>query len=170
MNDFTPIPDWKSLSTEERRAIFEPAWNGGATAQEISFLFTNVTRCAVIGAVHRAKLPKRPPNNGNPSRVKIHKPRPATKTVAHSAFITDPDAPPPSASVMHMIDNNRAPLAGVVPISLLDLPNREGVRCRFPVDGGYCGAQSGDRMYCESHERIVYKVTDKIRMPREARR
>jgi len=71
---------------------------------------------------------------------------------------------------MHMIANNRAPLAGTTPVDILSLPNRPGVLCRFPVIGGYCGAASGTHMYCQAHHAIMYRETDhKFRMPKEAR-
>lgn len=56
------------------------------------------------------------------------------------------------------------PLPGVPPISMMELPDGRGVRCRWPVTGGYCGLPSGERTYCDHHHEMARgKGTDSER-------
>lgn len=50
-----------------------------------------------------------------------------------------------------------ASLGDAKPISLMDLPDRPGVLCRWPVTGGYCGLPSGDRTYCSDHHKMAFR-------------
>lgn len=174
----TNLPIWPTLTNAEKMAIILPAWNDGKSAGEIAWLFSGASRNAIIGVIHRAKLPKRPDDietGGRTARPKITKPKPIKPSAkSASAFVSRPEPDPVDNSVMHMIQNNRAPLAGTTPVDILALPNRIRVMCRFPVDLdghlGYCGIPSGDRMYCETHHAVMYRPTEKFRMPKEARR
>lgn len=173
------IPDWSTLNTTEKMAIITPAWMDGKSANDIAWMFQGASRNAIIGMIHRQKLPTRSaastPKPGIKPKPKIPKPPKPKKpskpsAISATAFVSMPEPIPPTDSVMHMIENNRAPLAGTTPISILHLPNRPGVLCRFPVVGGYCGLSSGDKMYCPDHHRIVYRPAEgKFRMPKEAR-
>jgi len=169
-------PDWTSLTSAEKQTAIRPLWMEGKSASEIASQFTGATRNSIISALHRGKMTgssNKPVKAAATKAPKIsnkvqgrEKPRSA---VTLPKFSAHPDAEPPSASVMEMIENNRPPLAGTTPISILDLPNRPGVLCRFPVVGGYCGQPSGDKTHCKAHHGIMYRETDKIRMPKEAR-
>lgn len=63
-------PDWKSLTPPQRLEILEPHRVEGASASEMAMLFTNASRNAVIGVLHRAKLPLLASLNGRPSMGK----------------------------------------------------------------------------------------------------
>lgn len=183
----TDIPDWNEITGPEKDAIIRPLWDDGVSASLIAIHhFRNATRNMVIGRVTRGKmqarkpaqvlrdtrmkpLPKPPKPPKQAKAPKARKPIPAQPgTPPIMSTIPDPDMP--SASVMHMIENNRPPLPGMIPVDILHLPQRPGVRCRFPVVGGYCGAPSGDKTHCPTHHEIMYRPTEKIRMPKEARR
>lgn len=162
-------PDWSTLTTAERDAIITPLWADGLSAGVIAdTAFIGATRNMVIGRVHRAKLPKRNERTNLPPRSKKRKLPMAI--VSHSAFVSVSEPDEPTQSVMDMIARNRPPLPWTKPIGILDLPSRPGVRCRFPVTGGYCGVECGDKMYCVDHHAIMYRPSDPMRMPREARR
>lgn len=59
--------------TPERIAILTKMWADGSSASEIARSFGGVTRSAVIGKVHRLKLPKRP---ADVARMNIKRSRP----------------------------------------------------------------------------------------------
>lgn len=172
--------DWRSLSAEEKIALVKPLYEAGNSCGQIADMFMGVTRNMIIGCIHRSnaikKRPRKPPVK-KPIVPPAPKPKPA---VARKPLPAQPGTPPiiqvlpepdmPSERVWHMINNNRPPLAGIAPTALIDLPTREGVVCRFPVVGGYCGAASGDAMYCKTHHAIMYRPeTQKLRVPKEAR-
>lgn len=166
------MPIWTDLTPAEKQEAIRPLWKSGKSAGEISRYFTGATRNSIISALHRggmagtsSKTAKIMPEKNPPEPKPQRKP----SAISASAFTAHAVADPVSESVMHMIENNRAPLPGIDPIIILDLPNRPGVKCRFPVQGGYCGATSGDRMYCKTHHAVMYRPTEKMRMPREAR-
>ena len=54
-NGWRKIFDW----TDERTAILRRMWEEGYTAQEIADHFGGITRCSVLGKIHRLKLPRR---------------------------------------------------------------------------------------------------------------
>ncbi len=172
---------WKSLSRDEKIALVKPMFEGGDSAQVIADAFEGVTRNMVIGVINRAKSIKKRPRKPPAKKQAPPKPKPRAKLekpvatkklppISASGFSSIPDPPEPTESVMHMINNNRPPLAGKVPVDIMGLPNRPGVLCRFPVIGGYCGVASGDKMYCRDHDAIMYRETEhKIRVPKGVR-
>lgn len=175
-----PKPIWTKLTPEQKQTAIRPLWTDGKSASEIAAYFVGATRNSIISALSRGKMvgTKNKITSAQASlRAKKSKEPHKTKTkhknpmsvVSSSAFVTIANPDPPSSSVMAMIETNRPPLAGTTPISILDLPNRLGVVCRFPVIGGYCGVKSGDQMYCKTHHAVMYRETDKLRMPKEAR-
>jgi len=167
--------DWKSLSPDQKIALVKPLWDAGNSSGYIADMFDGVTRNMVIGVIHRAgSIKKRPATpkpkpKPKPKPVKVREPLPAQPgTPPIVKAIPDPDMP--TERVWHMINNNRAPLAGIRPVPLLKLPERKGTLCRFPVTGGYCGADCGDAMYCPTHHALMYRPeTSKLRVPKEAR-
>lgn len=170
----TGLPHWPDLSASERMAIVTPLWLSGQSNSQIATRFTGATRNSVIGQIHRAKLvrarsqpkakstPKKSPRLPIAKAIEAKPARHAPPVPEH----TNPDVP---VAVDRMITTNRPPLAGVKPISILDLPYRSGTLCRFPVEGGYCGAASNDQVYCPTHHRICHVDTGKMHMPKEAR-
>jgi hypothetical protein len=168
------LPVWQDLSAAERRDIIKPLWLAGLSATQICGHFHGfVTRNAVIGVIHRSRKAwgLRP---ARPSKPAVRRTNPVKRRVPNSPHIDSPvkrkpampDNPPDDMpdldagetpdSVRDMIDNLRPPIAGTTPISIMDLPHRVGIRCRFLVVGGYCGVPSGDHMYCRTHHRIAY--------------
>lgn len=151
--------DWKSLSSDQKIALVKPLYEAGNSSGQIADMLDGVTRNMVIGVIHRSgKIKKRERRPKVKPPVVPPKPKPA---VARKPLPAQPGTPPivqvlpdpdmPTERVWHMIHNNRAPLPGVEVVPLLKLPDRKGTLCRFPVTGGYCGADSGDAMYCKTH-------------------
>lgn len=177
------LPNWQSLNGEARLEIITPMWQAGKSAMEIAMCFSNASRNAIVSAIRRGKITG--PNSKSSAirtrmlmvrRENAGKPKPPkTKTVRKPVAakpplierLPEPDLPP--SRVQQMIDGNRPPLPGCAPVPLIELPNRPGVMCRFPVEGGYCGAGCGDAMYCDTHQAIMYRPANKIQVPKEAR-
>lgn len=183
----TSLPDWSALTKEQKDEIIRPLWAEGKSASEIAFYFSGASRNAIIGRVSRGKMKSgrvigstvRPKAPGIAKRMRnpenLDRPKPKMRLAMNADFVTIANSDPPSQSVMDAINSERPPLAGTVPIDILSLPNRSGVRCRFPVAGEgtnmmYCGAACGDKAYCPTHWAMAYKPTEKLRMPKEARR
>lgn len=165
--------DW----TDERIERLRELWAKGLTAPEIAVaLGGGVTRCSILGKVHRLGLPHRAPGKkaqkspkAKPAPRVARKPR-GSKTAAlergialrlnrmqHYPFIA-------SAPIW---TNNDAwePLAGTIPVPLLEL-RRDS--CRWPVGGssktpatGFCGCAAVEgKSYCpEHHARSVGRGT-----------
>lgn len=159
-------PDWNALDRDGRVAIIKPAWDKGWSATQIAVLFENCTRNMVIGIIHRAKLQRAvlpkptksrvppPKRKAAPNPNKTPKPKPIRN---RNTVIADHGAPPPSdVHASKWLDQKRPPIEGTTPIGILQLPNRPGVLCRFPVVGGYCGQASGENTYCETHSAFAY--------------
>lgn len=170
MSDGEPLPHWDEITSAEKRAVFEPLWRDGKSAGEIALHhFRGASRNAVIGAISRAKL-QRAPGQVRPKKEpkpRAPRPKPAPRAVPSREMpLRAPPAPEstPADKVLHLIENPRPPLKGVPPISMLELPGRPGIRCRFPVQGGYCGASSGEHMYCRAHWPRVYTPEAVARM------
>lgn len=157
------LPVWSELTGDERREMIKPLWDAGHSAGDIMRHFVGATRNAIIGVVHRAKWQRAPSVNlansvrknkerrkavPNPPKPKVIKVKPATiDPVTLGDQVTEK---------VDWIHQERPPLPGTTPISLVDLPAREGGVCRFPVQGGYCGVQTGENMYCGAHHRCMY--------------
>lgn len=168
-----PIP-WEPQGPrrEEIRNLVRDRWQAGDSASEITFYFVGASRKAVIGIVHRMKI-------GNGQRVAKIKPLPKSKAPYAGAHISkasrrqnDPVRQKPTkkaltmpsdqddqdiSKVRKLINELRPPLPGTTPLTILELPNRPNVVCRFPVEGGYCGQPSGEFTYCETHQRLAYR-------------
>lgn len=146
------LPNWSDLSPDDRRAIIMPLWKDGNTAASIAGKFVGATRNMVMGTIHRAKLHRdKPTPVVKPAPKKVN--RVKTQTLVDlglEEYKAKPDR-------IDIVNTNRPPLPGIEPISMLELPNRPGFRCRFPVVGGYCGDHIGqDDMYCPTHRRFMY--------------
>lgn len=152
------MPTYDTLTRDERVSTIGEMWLNGLSAGQIAIAL-KTTRNTIIGIVHRNHINRE-------RRVAVPSSKPPARAKPHVTKARLPVAPRIMVAVVRqsaddMIANNRPPIDGIAPISLLELPNREGVMCRFPVIGGYCGAPSGERMYCDHHHRYVYT-------PREA--
>jgi hypothetical protein len=155
-----PRPDWLTLDRDQRREIVLPLWLEGKSARDIAAKFQNATRNGIIGLVARAKLPKRANKVRDKVAPKTKKAKPAKSRYKPSIMpnpnrMAEPDLKPEPSFAW---DRERPPLPGITPIGILSLPGRAGVLCRFPVIGGYCGAPSGEKMYCADHHGFVYSA------------
>lgn len=160
------LPNWHDLTTDARKAHVLPLWLEGKSAGEIAATFRNASRNAVIGIVNRAKMKRgktAPAKNPRKPRTPRVKPPMAIKPKPHEHpdRVVSIDIDPP-VSASKWIDQDRPPLPGATPISIMDLPNREGIVCRFPVQGGFCGVASGDHTYCETHRRYAYTARTEV--------
>lgn len=160
-------PNWHEISTEARRNIIRPLWLEGLSAGEIARgHFVNATRNAIIGYVARMKLSRGKvtarPNPQKPKAPKARKPTPARIAKADSkrerAEVPEDDMPK-ARDGFDLVRDYRPPLAGSVPLTLMQLPNSPtGVACRFPVQGGFCGIPpDGEKdVYCRTHSRLAH--------------
>lgn len=147
---------WETMTQAERdRAAIDGRANGKSASQIAAMYGT--TKNAIIGYWGRVKnrghvLPPVGSAKPKPKPVRAPKPKPPPRPEPDRIAVP----PPMPVDRTDWTTQCRPPLAGVPPVSLVDLPNREGVRCRFPVTGGYCGAPSGEAMYCPDHHGFVY--------------
>lgn len=152
-------PSWRALTHDQKVAVLREKWvEGGMTAGQIAALYSDATRNSIIGKVRRAKM-----HRGRVMTVKSAGPDKKQQPRNHRIKIVKmpdtsddlPDTDIPKAKLWDMINGNRPPLPGIVPISIMEMPARG--RCRFPVQGGYCGDTCHDpRTYCDAHYAISY--------------
>lgn len=161
----TATPDWADLTREQKEAIIRPLWLGGKSAGEISHYFVGASRNAVIGVITRAKMGSRAalPNRarGKAEGKRLSEAKAAKKIqrlpMAAPAFVSHiPEPEPIRPGAFNPLAGERPPIEGAAPISILELPNRPGGRCRFPVIGGYCGVHA-ETTYCPTHSRYAYQ-------------
>lgn len=153
--------------TPERVAKLLEIWPGGATAKEAAAIIGGVSRCAVIGKVHRLGLPKRP-QDGRGSKIvapevlaqklkkvrdrSAHKQR-VRRALARGAAVPEfqPSAPEPQIPAAPAYEGSRN-------LPFAELGARE---CRF-IEGDApeylsCGNQVvGDGSWCRHHQQIVW--------------
>lgn len=165
-------PFWADLNKQEREAIIQGPWLAGTPAGKIALTyFRGANRNKIIGAVNRSpfKTARRdlPPRATNPARERapksqtvIHRVRAPTKVATTEKRPPAPEPEPPTwPDGYDPIAMLPLPLPGVEPCDIMKLPTRgmKAVeRCRFMVQGGYCGAPSGDEEWCRGHWPYVY--------------
>lgn len=154
--------EWNNLSPVERRYLVKTFWIAGASAGETAMRIPGANRNKVIGIWTRLKLKREMTKAAKSAQVRAA--RPKKEPMPKPAPVVNQDR-----SVQEMVDYLPDPIDGHVPIGIMDLPSRPGVRCRFPVVGGYCGAPSDEKTYCEHHMAIAYRPVEKLRMPKDAR-
>ena len=123
----------------ERDALLARLWAEGYSASQIaSGMDVDVTRCAVIGRVHRLKLPGRKPR----APASKSPPRPRVRQ-----FVPKPPAPPPP----------EPPPPGEPRMRKLPLAKLKPTSCRWPVNDGapvflFCAAEAASgEVYCGFH-------------------
>jgi GcrA cell cycle regulator len=147
--------------TEDRVDMLEKLWTQGLSASEIALaLGGNVTRCAVIGKVHRLGLPARRERinpMGRTIRVYHQRPpRPKRKRISKAKVRKPIVVLPELVSLPPPLSKAWEPLPETTPISLMALTDAV---CRWPVGGdhetpgvGFCGCPvAPGRSYCPQH-------------------
>ena len=140
------LHDWNDETVEELKRL----WANGLSATEIAVAMNIVSRDAVLGKVHRLKLPTR--RMFKPLKAKPA-PRPKRST-ANVNILRTPAAPVGPRRLFAAappVENAWEPLEGSSPVSLLDLRDDQ---CRWPVGEPvlFCGCQAIEkRSYCEHH-------------------
>lgn len=138
--------------TDERIATLQRLWADGRSATEISYALGGVSRNAVLGKLHRLKLPAR--ENVAP-RVAAPKVKPL---VGSSQFAKGKPDPAKMAEVKK-IENRPAPADMPKPL-LVKLFDLESSDCRWPVSGEkadmlFCGHNVEPGCpYCPGHKRM----------------
>ncbi|UNE54337.1 GcrA family cell cycle regulator [Bartonella machadoae] len=162
--------------TYERVELLKKLWSEGLSASQIAAQLGGVSRNAVIGKVHRLKLPGRGKTAQGGSRAQKAPPSPSsprarrtpsavvpTDAVSSSAEVTALKVEPIAEDVTEtdLPTNSNV----VVPISRqLNLLQLSENTCRWPVgdplspDFHFCGADSGENgPYCAFHAKIAFQ-------------
>jgi GcrA cell cycle regulator len=170
--------DWSGASI----ALLRRRWAEGASARAIAKeLGSGVSRCAVLGKVHRLELkqPEFKQRHGRKERVRARRPRPAAKgkragrrevsrlTAAFIALGLDTVFGAPDVRTAHQFAGQAFGAA----CGLLDLSE---TTCRWPIgepdaaDFAFCGAAPFRRYpYCVGHCLIAYRPDSGESVPRE---
>lgn len=130
---------WADLLPAEKLALVYPLWISGMSANQCAARL-ETTRNSIIGVISRAKVPKAE------RTIKPVVPKPSRK-------LRVPKDIPHKTEPVEIAETAWLPLSGSSPITIMDLPPRSGVVCRWPVAGGYCGLPSGEAVYCATHTR-----------------
>jgi len=143
--------------TGANREKLEKLWSAGYSARLIAAEFPGTTRNAILGAVHRLKLPKRKvavsAERAVYKRTSPRRPRVKVQPCFPSKPFCDPIIPIPDSALR---------------VSLFD---RKENQCCYPIEGMiYCGAdkQAGSS-YCPWHHRRVWVKPIKTRKVSEPR-
>ena len=129
--------------TDERDAVLTRLWAEGYSASQIAdqIMGVTVSRCAVIGRVHRLKLPARK------EREPARKPRPRRTR----GFVPKPPAPPPRP--------DPPPPPNEPKMRRLKLVELKPTSCRWPIGDApflFCGASAAEGgVYCPFHQRMA---------------
>lgn len=157
--------------TEERTAELIRLWTEGKSGTEIKNILGAVSRSAVIGKVHRLKLPKRPENDRALGRIngkiglakqrreqQLARPKRATGRGSTNNALAH--------NIHRKLKRRRDPAEAHAPI-LLDVTNarpwieRKTGECAYPVGGQgadtlSCCAPCEGHTYCAGHRRIMF--------------
>ncbi|ALE03364.1 GcrA family cell cycle regulator [Bartonella ancashensis] len=164
--------------TSERVELLKKFWNDGLSASQIAAQLGNVSRNAVIGKVHRLKLPGRGKTTQSVSRAQKNQADVSSSTSRINRAVS-PIASVNAASSnvgttdlnVELVDDDVAKgdvfakSDVVVPIARhLNLLQLSENTCRWPVgdpllsDFHFCGADSGEGSpYCTFHAKIAFQ-------------
>lgn len=157
--------------TPDRVEALTRLWTEGFSATQIAAELGGTTRNAVIGRVHRMKLPKRQ-KVSTPRAVRV---RPRSRSVAAvprrpAVALPRPPAPVPSPS----LPAEEAVFVEPTPLHLSVMGTSDR-QCKFmagdPKRGGrFCGTPvwRPGSAWCSYHRRIVYRPVDERRRDRPA--
>lgn len=141
------MSDW----TEERVAQLTKLWGDGYSASQIARILGGITRCSVIGKVHRLSLPLR-------SQDARHKHRPAPQAKRAPAIVELQPPPEPEAPIV-LEDGSH--------ITIMQLTHGT---CRWPIgdpqdgDFHFCGHPVlAHSPYCDAHRIRAYQPMPKRR-------
>ena len=137
--------------TQERVDLMAKLWKDGLSASDIASRLGGVTRCAVIGKVHRLGLSGRSPRTGRSAAINQHQ---------HNGWKTKPTAKFPSPTIKIAAEPWVPAAEPFVPLeerkSLLNLQDKD---CRWPFGDGpfsFCGrAKEPGLSYCRPHAQIA---------------
>ena len=165
----SPSQEEEDQWSEDRVEILKKLWAEGLSASQIASELGDVTRNAVIGKVHRLKLPKRARPAGRTSPRRPRTPR------------TPQATPPPQRSASAnrfnpvVFQSGRSARQRPQPVQPQDLSEPIPLNatiltltkhaCRWPIgdpiegkdDFCFCGHESWEgKPYCEYHSRLAY--------------
>lgn len=166
-----PYFDW----TDENISTLTQRWADGRSASEIAAeLGLGVTRAAVIGKVHRLKLPS---HGTNAVKAKVPKVKRTPGQISEDSRVRSTmmrkkngnAGQPKAAAIRHNLEVRKPPTEiddevpkGVDVTHLIGLVQLTEHTCRFPVVGAgagtlFCGDEikPGSR-YCSGHHKRVY--------------
>lgn len=146
-----PKYDW----TEDRVEKLSSMWRDGKSASEIMrALPGSVSRSAVIGKVHRLKLPRRDLGAAPLRAYPSSRPRPAAKRVSHNKPQPVKRTPPRPYKPQ--------PFVELEPTATIHTLAPRG--CKWPIGEpgddafGFCGRlREGSGPYCGDHGRIAWR-------------
>ncbi|WP_455466174.1 GcrA family cell cycle regulator [Bartonella sp. B39] len=166
--------------TYERVELLKKLWSEGLSASQIAAQLGGVSRNAVIGKVHRLKLPGRGKTAQGASRAQKVSASPSSSSPSPRVRRTPSTVLPTNAAscdvgvtalktefVAEDVTEMDVPMTSnvVVPISRqLNLLQLSENTCRWPVgdplasDFHFCGADSGENSpYCAFHAKIAFQ-------------
>ncbi|WP_273759738.1 GcrA family cell cycle regulator [Bartonella sp. ML70XJBT.G] len=163
--------------TDERVELLKKFWSEGLSASQIAAQLGGVSRNAVIGKVHRLKLPGRGKTaQGNVRAQKTPASSPSSPRIRRTPSTVSPTIAPSCSvgatalKVESVVEDIKEPDVPekpnvVVPISRhLNLLQLSENTCRWPVgdplssDFHFCGADSGENSpYCAFHAKIAFQ-------------
>ena len=154
----------QSTWTDQRAAVLKELWQANAPIGDIVRAL-GATRSAVEAKAHRMGLPPRLVGTAGNIVRKAARKNGAANGYGFAINKARKDGLSLHEAMEYMFARNQPeptgpewePLPGTTPISLMDLPDRRFVVCRWPVTGGYCGQPSGARTYCEHHHARAYR-------------
>ena len=177
MTDLTPICETKPTWTDSRVARLKALWMEGLSANQIAKeLGGGVTKNAVIGKIHRLKLPERmrkPPKsnvlakadkgrNGRAGKdrgahERASKARQARIKTSPLTGLIQPGTP---VEPKPIVSRGEPPLAFGVGILDLDSPSSPHM-CRYIYgdpkgEYSYCGKDTDGGPWCEAHRVVVW--------------
>lgn len=143
------MSEWNEARVERLKTLWADGWSCSQIAADMG----NLTRNAVIGKVHRLKLPERRPRTRSSIAPAKRKAKRRAKAISR-VKVTQMFAPAIMPDPVPVPDDPRA-AGDVARLSLLELGAHT---CRWPVGDpklpgfGFCGAPSGiDGPYCPEH-------------------
>ncbi len=151
--------------TDERVEMLKQLWSEGLSASQVSTEMGFVSRNAVIGKVHRLKLPSR----GRPERQKS---KPEKRIFKPNAGITSHVAIPEQVEVSKRVVSTPDHERGEPPDPEADIPSSRHLTlfqlkedtCKWPngdpltEDFDFCGNDTNYQgPYCAYHSRLAYQ-------------